>query len=295
MTASGSQVSESNHHQVRVLTAQQIEDYREDGFLVLERFVAPEACDELRARAEALVANFDDEALRSVFSTTSRVQDRDAYFLGSGGGIGFFFEEEAFDAAGKLTVPKARALNKLGHALHDLDPVFDRFSRDPKVAAAVADLGLAEPRLLQSMYIFKQPGIGGEVVPHQDATFLRTEPSSVLGLWFALEDADRDNGCLWALPGGQRGGLKSLYRRDAEAGLVMEVLDDSPFDLAAGRPLEVRKGTMVVLHGRLPHWSAPNRSPRSRHAYTLHVIDGGARYLEDNWLQRPPELPLRGF
>lgn len=278
-----------------MLTAEQTDAYRRDGFLVLERFVAAEACGALRARAEALVADFDAEALRSVFSTTSRVQERDEYFLGSGGGIGFFFEEEAFDAEGRLTVPKDRALNKLGHAMHDLDPVFDRFSRNPAVAAAVAGLGLAEPRLLQSMYIFKQPGIGGEVVPHQDATFLRTEPSSVMGLWFALEDADRDNGCLWALPGGQGLGLKSLYRRDPEAGMVMEVLDDSPFDLAAGRPLEVPKGTMIVLDGLLPHWSAPNRSPRSRHAYTLHVIDGRARYLADNWLQRPPELPLRGF
>ena len=278
-----------------MLTAEKIEAFHKDGFLVLERFVAPEACDALRARAEALVAEVDAEALGSVFSTTSRVQERDDYFFRSGGGIGFFFEAEAFDAEGRLAVPKDRALNKLGHAMHDLDPVFDRFSRNPEVAAAVADLGLAEARLLQSMYIFKQPGIGGEVVPHQDATFLRTEPSSVLGLWFALEDADRDNGCLWALPGGQALGLKSLYRRDPAGGMVMEVLDDSPFDLAAGRPLEVPKGTMVVLHGLLPHWSAPNRSPRSRHAYTLHVIDGRARYLSDNWLQRPPELPLRGF
>ena len=278
-----------------MLTAEETDAYRKDGFLVLERFVAPEACDALRDRAEALVAGFDAETQRSVFSTTSRVQDRDDDFLGSGGAIGFFFEAEAFDAEGRLTVPKDRALNKLGHAMHDLDPVFDRFSRNPDIAAVVADLGYGDPRLLQSMYIFKQPGIGGEMVPHQDATFLRTEPSSVLGLWFALEDADRDNGCLWALPGGQELGLKSLYRRDPDQGMVTEVLDEAPFDLAAGRPLEVPKGTMIVLHGLLPHWSAPNRSPRSRHAYTLHVIDGLARYLADNWLQRPPELPLRGF
>ena len=50
-----------------------------------------------------------------------------------------------------------------------------------------------------------------------------------------------------------------------------------------------------MLHGLLPHLSGANRSARSRHAYTLHVIDGNARYPADNWLQRAPELPLRGF
>jgi len=60
-------------------------------------------------------------------------------------------------------------------------------------------------------------------------------------------------------------------------------------------PLEVEAGTLVVLHGLLPHWSAPNRSERSRHAYALHVIDAAARYSADNWLQGAPEMPLRGF
>ena len=60
-------------------------------------------------------------------------------------------------------------------------------------------------------------------------------------------------------------------------------------------PLEAAKGDLVLLHGRLPHFSGPNRSPRSRHAYTLHVIDGACRYLDDNWLVRGPDMPLRGF
>lgn len=51
------------------------------------------------------------------------------------------------------------------------------------------------------MYIFKQPSIGGEVAPHQDSTFLHTEPLSCVGFWWALEDADRQNGCLWGYPG----------------------------------------------------------------------------------------------
>ena len=52
-------------------------------------------------------------------------------------------------------------------------------------------------------------------------------------------------------------------------------------------------GTLIVLHGQLPHYSGPNLSDRSRHAYTLHVIDGECHYPADNWLVRGPGLPLR--
>jgi phytanoyl-CoA hydroxylase len=60
-------------------------------------------------------------------------------------------------------------------------------------------------------------------------------------------------------------------------------------------PLEAPQGTLIVLNGQCPHFSAANRSPRSRHAYTLHVIDGACAYPADNWLQRGPDMPLRGF
>ncbi len=277
------------------LTDDQIAAFERDGFLVLERLIDPAACDALRARADDLVDAFDPGPVAAVFSTTSRVQDRDDYFLGSGGDVRFFFEEDAFDGDGALTRPKAQALNKFGHAMHDLDPVFDRFSRQPQIAETVRALGYADPLLLQSMYIFKPPHIGGEVVPHQDGTFLYAAPKPVLGLWFALEDASRDNACLWALPGGHLGGLKSRYARHTDGSTDMTVHDATPWDTTGGVALEVPKGTMIALHGLVPHWSGPNRSDKSRHAYTLHLLDASADYPADNWLQRPPGMPLRGF
>jgi phytanoyl-CoA hydroxylase len=266
--------------------------YQTDGFLVLPDFMSGGACDGLRARAAGLVAAFDPGELRSVFSTRNQVDVVDRYFLESGDQIRFFFEEEAA-AAG--IADKERSINKIGHALHDLDPVFDRFSRDPKIAALVAELGIANPLLLQSMYIFKQPFIGGEVRCHQDATFLYTEPLRVIGLWFALEDAHRDNGCLWVLPGGHRLGLKSRYLRDGQGKTRFETVDTRPFPDEGLVPLEVPKGTVIVLDSLLPHLSQMNRSPLSRNAYTLHVIDGNAAYPSTNWLQRRADFPARGF
>lgn len=261
--------------------------YEQNGFLVLPDFLAPADCDALQTRAAELVAGFDPGPTRTVFSAHDQRHTKARYFRQSADAIGFFFEEQATDR------PPALALNKIGHALHDLDPVFDRVSRRPSIAALAGALGFIQPLLLQSMYLFKQPQIGGEVGWHQDATYLHTAPVTVTGLWIALDDADRDNGCLMALPGAHRGPLRQRFH-DQDGALVTSTLSAEPWPGVDPVPLEARRGTVVVLHGLLPHASAPNRSNRPRHAYALHLIDGHAEYGADNWLQRP-DHPLRGF
>jgi phytanoyl-CoA hydroxylase len=268
------------------ISKQQIEQYRDAGFLVLEDFASEEECDQLRQRAEELVHEFDPAEVVSIFSTREQNRLTDDYFMTSGDKIRFFFEENAFNDDGTLKYEKERSINKIGHALHDLDPVFERFSRSAKVKELAEALGLDQPLLVQSMYIFKQPNIGGEVTCHQDSTFLYTEPTEILGLWFALEDATIDNGCLWAIPGGHKRGLKSRWKRSQNGGMEFEIYDPEPWPENELVPLEVSKGSLILLDGLLPHCSFENRSPRSRHAYTLHLIHSEAKYSADNWLQR---------
>ena len=269
--------------------------WQRDGLLVLPGFKAPAAIAALRERARALVETLDPHTAPAVFSTRDRARLADQALLASAGQAHAFYEEDAFDEQGRLVVPRAQAINKIGHALHDLDPVFDAFSRDPALAALAHALGLVRPLLMQSMLIFKQPRIGGEVVWHQDASFLGTEPQSVIGFWFALEDATLENGCLRVEPGGHRGPLRERYV-NRNGRLAMEALDATPWpDVARTCALEVAAGTLVVFDGRLPHASAPNRSTRSRMAYTLHAVDAGAVYSPLNWLQRGAEFPARGF
>jgi phytanoyl-CoA hydroxylase len=269
-----------------MLNPLQRRSYREDGYLVLPDFKPPAEIAALRSRALQIVEAFDPSQGQGVFSTLR--QHADAWFLGSADSVRCFFEEDAFDADGRLYRPLTLSINKIGHALHERDAVFAAFSHGADWAALAADLGLERPRLWQSMFIFKQPSIGGEVRWHQDATFLHSEPITVTGFWIALEDASVDNGCLWVAPGGHRGPLRRRFVRDEAGGIRFVQLDDTPWP-ADAVALEVPAGTLVCFHGLLPHYSAPNRSPQSRHAYTLHAVDGRSRWSRDNWLQRREE------
>jgi phytanoyl-CoA hydroxylase len=278
-----------------MLNDEQRAHFARDGYIVLPGFKSAQEIAAVRERAAQIVDAFDPGQGSGIFTTQNQATATDDYFLRSDNTVRCFFEEEAFDAEGRLRQDKSLSINKIGHALHDLDPVFERFSRDPKLAAVARDLGLAEALVWQSMYIFKQPGIGGEVRWHQDATFFETTPISVTTFWFALEDATVDNGCLWVQPGGHRGPMRERFVRNGDA-INMEKLDATPWpDDSVAVPLEAAAGSLVCFHGLLPHYSAPNRSPVSRHAYTLHATDGRTAYSPQNWIQRDAALPARGF
>ncbi len=271
---------------INVMSTTLLQKFQQDGFLVLENFNSPDACDALMQRAQELAAGYDYKGHPSVFQTSEQTKTSDDYFLDSGDKISYFFEKDAFDAQGNLRTDLLHSLNKIGHAMHDLDPVFDAFSRSPQMNQLVKDLELEEWVIIQSMLIFKHAKIGGVVDVHQDSAFLYTEPESCIGFWFALEDATINNGCMWAMPGGHKTTLRSWFRRKGTGGTEMHVFDESPTHTEGMQPLEVKKGACIVLHGLLPHYSLPNTSGKSRQAYAIHTINKNAHYPETNWLRR---------
>ena len=273
--------------------------FDEEGYILLPDFKSADELQSLKARAHRIACSHDIDAHRDVFSTdrqkgpqADRIQD---YFLNSANEIRCFFEDSAFDEDGALVQPLELSINKIGHALHDLDPVFDGFSHGPKLAELARDLGLERPQIWQSMYIFKQPRIGDQVGWHQDTGFFMTTPQSVTTFWFAIDDATLENGCLWVEKGGHRGPLRQQFIREGHKTRLID-LDTTPWpDKRSAIPVQVKAGSLLVFNGMLPHYSAPNRSDKPRNAYTLHVTDGQCAYDPQNWIQRGKDLPVRGF
>ncbi|TFY68787.1 hypothetical protein EVJ58_g793 [Rhodofomes roseus] len=211
----------------------------------------------------------------------------DDYFLNSGDKIRYFLEEDAV-TDGKLNRPKEKAVNKIGHGLHELDPDFRRVTLENEtMKAVVRDLQFhRDPVALQSMVICKQPHIGGEVGEHNDSTFLYTDPPSALGFWIALEKCTPENGALSFLPGSHlTAPITKRFVRKPGGGTGFETLIPPE-----ERPRSRRGDTF----SRRASQSEKNLSPHTRYAYTFHMIESPpyARYDEKNWLQPTPETPF---
>lgn len=263
------------------LSVDQLAFYENNGYLVIPNFASRTEIKQLREEIGLVIADAAHNS-KAIFSTTEKVETDLTYFLESGDKIRCFFETER-------NVDGSLAVNKVGHALHELNPVFTEFSSRPSYKNVARQLGNREPVILQSQYILKLPGVGGEVVPHTDSTFLYTDPESCLGFWLALDDATQENGCLWAVPGSQHIPLQERYVRteDGTGTTFIPMVEHlTAFDVSKKVALEVDAGDLVLLHGRLVHFSETNQSERSRHAFVLHFVDNLTTYPQNNWLQR---------
>ncbi|PGG98168.1 hypothetical protein GX51_06955 [Blastomyces parvus] len=339
------------------LTPAQLASFRENGFLVIPDFLSSDEVSSLLQTTHALLDEFPlDSHPLTCFTTGDESDDDtnystnnakakhigDQYFLTSGNKIHFFFEPDAFipnSSPPELRKSKTLSINKIGHALHALSPPFAQAtipsphphtspspststststSTGARNAAIARDLGFRDPRVLQSMVICKQPGIGAAVHPHKDSEFLYTDPPSAVGWWIALQDAGARNGTLGVWRGSHRRGYirRRLVRCISSGadggtefvkwdgtGLAGELVDSGGDDAGGNGEeepyvprdedfelLEVRAGSLVLIHGNVLHQSERNTSDISRFAYTFHVIEGaeGWKYDERNWLQPEP-------
>lgn len=204
--------------------------------------------------------------------------------------------------------------------MHDFDDVFREFTYQ-RIFVDIANTFVSEPIAVQSMYIFKPALIGCEgktsthmfcfittfskEPPHQDSTYLYTNPPSCLTFWIPMEDATIENGCLYVLPGSHigkyydtnsymnkmyTGTVKTRFRLDRNTNRTY-------YDPPLGEhgysnlwsntkdfvPLECKKGSLVLMDGSLAHMSEKNTLVNSREAYTFRIVDAKCEWYQDNW------------
>jgi hypothetical protein len=139
--------------------------------------------------------------------------------------------------------------------------------------------------------IFCKPGSDGMEVPmHQDGQYWPIRPLATCTVWLAVDDSDRENGCLTVIPGSHRGRVHFRHRTRTDDDIVLNqaVDDPRPFE----RPpafVELERGQLSMHDIFLIHGSAPNTSGRRRAGVAI-------RYMPTtSWFRRDLEMPFSGY
>ncbi|KAJ8103799.1 hypothetical protein POJ06DRAFT_279489 [Lipomyces tetrasporus] len=249
------------------LNPEQVAAFNRDGYLLLPGELSPARLKALFDETAKLLSDFrlEDHPLTK-FSTDEKAHIGDDY-----------------PPTRCVDRPKEKAINKIGHALHNLNDELRADTINDRNSAIAQSLGFKDPLVLQSMIICKQPEIGGKVPSHQDSVFLYTD------------DCTAENGALSFVAGSHK--WANVAKRMIRLGgnkmgtgfITLEGVEPprEPTEDEFVMP-PCPAGTLVLIHGSLLHKSETNKSQKSRYAYTFHMIEGAYDYDILNWLQVPP-------
>jgi ectoine hydroxylase-related dioxygenase (phytanoyl-CoA dioxygenase family) len=140
------------------------------------------------------------------------------------------------------------------------------------VQALLGDLVGANVSLQYDHSLFKDPRSESDMLWHQDGAYPFVEPQQRVVFWFALSDADVEDGCLWMLPGAHTDGVFA-HQCLGDTWICFEAPP------AGAVPLPVTAGDLVIYTTVMPHHSGANRSATARKAYVAQFVGEDAALL----------------
>jgi ectoine hydroxylase-related dioxygenase (phytanoyl-CoA dioxygenase family) len=130
-------------------------------------------------------------------------------------------------------------------------------------------------RLFHDQLFCKPAKHGGVVAWHQDFSYWTfTKPMHHITCWIALDDANKENGCLYFVPGSHKWGLLPITGLTGDMNAVKTVLTEEQQDVFDKRVAnELPRGYASFHHPLMMHGSYENRSEKPRRAVVLNAMD----------------------
>jgi phytanoyl-CoA hydroxylase len=235
----------------RLLGAEQVAQWRRDGYLVVPGVLMPDELAEIGQTFQGM----HDQARRA------------------GGEI-----ENCF-TIGSAEEIAADPLKLYPRMLwpHRHNPVVRRYMLHPRLGAILRDLLGEEPLAAQSMFYWKPPGSRGQAF-HQDNFYLRVKPGTCVAAWMPLDRSDEENGGLVVVPGTQDMEIVCPEEADPAVSFTKDLVPIPPGHHEL--PIVLDPGDALFFNGSLIHGSYPNRSAdRFRRAFICHYFGASAEEL----------------
>ena len=197
---------------------------------------------------------------------------------------------------GKVEEQGIYAMHKIHHP-SCYCPEFLTRVRDPRLTDPLVDILGPDILGINNLFIWKAPKIGLGFPWHQDKFYFRNRfrTETTVGTWTAIDPADRENGCLYVIPGSHK---RDIFQHDD-----LEGSQQQEFKLARGArdedgvAVEVPPGAVIWFHSHLLHKSTDNRSLRFRRSYVIHYLSAQAEWSRPEALNsrhRQPVMWIRG-
>jgi phytanoyl-CoA hydroxylase len=161
------------------ITADQMKQYEEQGYIVFEYLFSEEEIDRVRSIIDA----FDEES------------------------------ELALKAKGQDFISIAGQINFTAN-LNFRSPELQQFIADQRFVDITTTILGPDTRLYWDQSVYKRPEASKDFPWHQDNGYVPTEPVHYVTCWLALEDATIENGCIWVQPGTHRKGYVPHIKTD---------------------------------------------------------------------------------
>ncbi|HET6386214.1 MAG TPA: phytanoyl-CoA dioxygenase family protein [Armatimonadota bacterium] len=224
-----------------MVTVEQVEEFRKNGYVVARGVFPPEEIERLRGHYMSL-------------------REKGAH-PGDFGGVD------------PTSADPLKRFPRMIH-MHRWDETSLQWLIDARLNEWMTALLGAEPYAVQTMLYFKPAGARGQAL-HQDQYYLRVQPGTCLAAWMALDDCDEENGCMRVVPGSHD--LPVLCTKSADTSVSFTDVTAPIPEGASVTPVEMAAGDVFFFNGSVIHGSYPNVSrDRFRRALIGHYIVGEA-------------------
>jgi phytanoyl-CoA hydroxylase len=215
-----------------MLTAAQVEQYKELGYLVVPGVLDRDLLAEVRRAVDAIVAD-----------AAKVTEHTEVYDL---------------EDSHSRQAPRVRRIK----TPHKHFPFFADLTRSARITAILAQLLGPDIRLHGSKLNMKSAGYGAPVEWHQDWAFYPHTNDDVLATGIYLDDCELENGPMCVVPGTHKGPVYDHHADGYFCGAMDPELDRVGYAKAV--PLTGTAGAMTIHHARLVHGSALNTSAKPR-------------------------------
>ncbi len=237
------------------VTTAQIEQYRTQGYFILENVIPADQLEDLREECERLVQAVDREMENAGKTSQGITHYKKRYFIGNRGQESTKISRFIF---GDVMAEVAHAV--LGNTVY----------------------------LFNEQYVVKAPEKGTQFAWHQDSGYIGHYHTPYLSCWCSLDDMTIENGTIYVLPYDRAGMTpEDLFDHEVERGTNDKVgyQGDDP-----GIPALVPAGSVVVFSSRTFHRSGVNASSNVRRSYLAQYSKEVIRTRDGkrNWGQAVP-------